>query len=256
MKKTSLAVLSIFAIFCVWMIGYAIVSSPLLLPSPLAVFQALLRLFANARSLLAMAMTLLRLLIAMAIALVLGGTLGIIAGFKSGFSRFFSPIVTILRTVPVISVIVIILILFGLKLTPYLITFLMIFPLIYQAFHDGIRNIDSELVDVYKLEDNRMITGLRFCYLPLMRNEIETVLMQSAGLGIKVLVMSEYLSQTRNSIGNSLYLAKINLAYDEVFAWTILLIVLAVGFEAVINHFKQLKQKMVLVNLPKKSITD
>jgi len=238
------------------MIGYAIVSSPLLLPSPLAVFQALLRLFANARSLLAMAMTLLRLLIAMAIALVLGGTLGIIAGFKSGFSRFFSPIVTILRTVPVISVIVIILILFGLKLTPYLITFLMIFPLIYQAFHDGIRNIDSELVDVYKLEDNRMITGLRFCYLPLMRNEIETVLMQSAGLGIKVLVMSEYLSQTRNSIGNSLYLAKINLAYDEVFAWTILLIVLAVGFEAVINHFKQLKQKMVLVNLPKKSITD
>lgn len=238
------------------MIGYAIVSSPLLLPSPLDVFRALFRLFANGRSLLAIGMTLFRLLLAMAIALILGGSLGILAGFKSGFSQFFSPIVTIFRTVPVISIIVILLILFGFKLTPYLITFLMIFPLIYQAFHDGIRNVDSELVDVYKLEDNRTITGLRFCYLPLMKNEIETVMMQSAGLGIKVLVMAEYLSQTRNSIGNSLYLAKINLAYDEVFAWTILLIVLAVIFETVINHFKHMKQKTVLANLPKKSITD
>jgi len=256
LKKTSLVLLSVFMIFCVWMIGYVIVSSPMLLPSPVDVVKSLAGLFTKSRSLASMGMTLLRLVIAMAIALLLGGGLGILGGFKTKFSIFFQPIVSILRTVPVISIIVILLILFGFGLTPYLITFLMIFPLIYQAFHDGIRNIDSELIDVYKLEDNRKLTGLRYCYLPLMKNEIETVLLQAAGLGIKVLVMAEYLSQTRTSIGNALYLAKINLSYDEVFAWTIILILLAIGFEAIINRFKSLKQKQELFNLPKKSNTD
>lgn len=256
MKKTSLVLLSVFTIFCVWMIGYAIMSSPMLLPSPIDVFESMIGLFTKSKSLASMGMTLLRLALAMAIALILGGGLGILAGFKSNFSTFFQPIVSILRTVPVISIIVILLILFGFGLTPYLITFLMIFPLIYQAFHDGIRNIDSELIDVYKLEDNRKLTGLRYCYLPLMINEIETVLLQSAGLGIKVLVMAEYLSQTRNSIGNALYLARVNLAYNDVFAWTIILILLAIGFEMIINRFKNNKIKTELFNLPKKSNTD
>jgi NitT/TauT family transport system permease protein len=61
--------------------------------------------------------------------------------------------------------------------------------------------------------------------------------LQSAGLGIKVLVMAEFLAQTRNSIGNQLYLAKVNLEYDRVFAWTILLIIIAVILEFLIEYY-------------------
>lgn len=119
----------------------------------------------------------------------------------------------------------------------------MIFPIIFQAVYEGILHVDSELVDVYKLEDNRLITGLRYCYIPLINSSLKTALLQSAGLGIKVLVMAEYLSQTKHSIGNALYLSKVNLAYDEVFAWTILLIILAVVFEILIEKYTDLKIK-------------
>ena len=256
MKKTSLVVLAVFTIFLLWFAGYFLVANPLLLPSPQAALLAFFSLFGNASSLMAIGMTILRLLAALAIAFLLCGALGILGGFKDGFATFFQPVVTMLRTIPVISVIVIILILFGFRSAPYIITFLMIFPLIYQAFHDGIRNLDPELVDVYRLEDKGFFSGIWHCYLPLMRHSLETVMLQSAGLGIKVLVMAEYLSQTRNSIGNALYLSRINLRYDEVFGWTILLIIMAVGLELLIGRFKKLKEKNTLPPASRKSLKD
>jgi NitT/TauT family transport system permease protein len=256
MKKASLVVMSLFVIFIVWLTGFLAINNPLLLPSPLNAVTAFFKLFTERASLLSIVMTIVRLLLAMVTAVVLGGVFGIAAGFKPAFATFVQPIVTILRTVPVISVIVIILILFGFRIAPYIITFLMIFPLVYQAFYEGIKNLDSELTDVYKLEDDRFFSGLWHCYLPLMRHQIETVLLQAAGLGIKVLVMAEYLSQTKDSIGNAIYYAKINLYYDQVFAWTLLLIVMAVGLEILISRFKKLKEKNIVPMSPRKSISD
>ncbi len=118
---------------------------------------------------------------------------------------------------------------------------MMIFPIIYQAISDGIANIDHELIDVFKLEDENVWDGIKYCYLPLIEHQIRTAFLQAAGLGVKVLVMAEYLAQTRNSVGNALYLAKVNLEYDKVFAWTLLLILLAIVIEAIIRRFNHLK---------------
>jgi len=255
-KKTSLVILAVFSIFIIWLVGFVAIDNPLLLPSPWEALAAFFGLFATKASLQAIGLTALRLIIALLTAFVLGMFFGILAGFKPRFAVYFQPFATILRTVPVISVIVIILILFGFKMAPYIITFLMIFPLVYQAFYEGITNLDPELVDVYKLEDDNFWSGLWHCYLPLMRHQIETVLFQSAGLGIKVLVMAEYLSQTKNSIGNAIYNAKINLQYDQVFAWTILLILLAVILEVLIGKFKKQKEANQQPISKRKSISD
>lgn len=236
--------LSIFSLFLVWIIASAIVDNTLLLPTPKGVLLAFGKIFVNLDSLTVIWNTILRLLVGLLIASVLGLLLGILAGFNKNFSVFFNPFVTVLRTIPVISITVILLIMFGFSLTPYIITFLMIFPLIFQGTYGAIKAIDQELIDVYKLEDNHFFTGLTHCYLPLISKDIRTALLQSLGLGIKVLVMAEYLSQTRDSIGNQLYLAKVNLQYDEVFAWTLLLIVLALVFEFLINRYKPITEKL------------
>jgi NitT/TauT family transport system permease protein len=219
-----------------------------LLPRPNDVLIAFGRIFIEADSLTVILATILRLLVGVTLAAILGFLLGVVAGFKNGFAIFFNPIVTVLRTIPVISITVILLIIFGFSLTPYIITFLMLFPLIYQGTYGAITNIDKELIDVYKLENNNFFTGLTHCYLPLISQDIRTALLQSLGLGIKVLVMAEYLSQTKNSIGQELYLSKVNLAYDEVFAWTMLLIILSLLFEALIHHYKPITQKIKKVS--------
>jgi NitT/TauT family transport system permease protein len=181
-------------------------------------------------------MTLLRLAVALSVAAATGLAAGVAAGLLPPFYRFIRPVVTVLRTVPVISIVVIILMLFGFSSTPYVITFLMVFPIMFQGAADGIGRIDPELVDVYRLEDNTLVGGLRHCYLPLIRADIRTALLQGAGLGVKVLVMAEYLAQTPHSIGNSLYLARVNLDFASVFAWTALLVIVAAGIEALVRR--------------------
>jgi len=234
----------VFFLFLVWVIAGVIVDNPLLLPRFEDVLSAFFRIFADIDSLSSIFQTMIRLLVGLLVASISGFLLGVIAGFRKNFATFFNPIATVLRTIPVISITVILLITFGFKLTPYAITFLMIFPLIYQGTYGAIIGIEPELIDVYKLEDNHFFTGLTHCYLPLISRDIRTSLLQSLGLGIKVLVMAEYLSQTRNSIGNELYLAKVNLNFDEVFAWTLLMILIALIFEVLINHYKPIVEKI------------
>lgn len=244
MKKTSITILSIFTIFIIWIILDLIVDNSFLLPKPQDVFLALGRIITDKDAIFAIFMSLIRLLIGLTIAFIFGFGFGIISGLKSSFATYLNPIVTILRTVPVISITVIVLIVLGFQLTPYLITFLMLFPLIYQGVYGAIKNIDQELIDVYKLEDNHLFTRIIHCYIPLISQDIRTSLLQSLGLGIKVLVMAEYLAQTKKSIGNYLYLAKINIEFADVFAWTFILIIIALIFELLINHYKNIKMKV------------
>lgn len=253
MKKTSLSVLAIFVIFIAWLILGVIVDNELLLPKPISVLKAFLMIFGEGSSLTAIFYTLLRLFIGLLIAFGFGFGLGLLSGLNKSISYFLSPFVTILRTIPVISITVILLIILGFSLTPFVITFLMLFPLIYQATYGSIKAIDQELIDVYRLEDNSLSSAIRHCYIPLIAGEIKTALLQSMGLGIKVLVMAEYLSQTKNSIGNYLYQAKTNIEYDKVFAWTLVLVVLALVFELIINRYRAINLKALPVKTIEKS---
>ncbi len=237
MKKIIASTSGVFAIFLFWIIAAAIVANPMLVPSPGDAARSLYTILTTGSSLQAIGLTAMRLGLSLLGAALLGLSAGLAAGLVPSVYRFMRPVVTVLRTVPVISIVVIILIIFGFDATPYLITFLMIFPLLFQAAAEGVRRIDPELVDVYRLEDDNIWRGLRYCYLPLIAPDIRTAFLQSAGLGVKVLVMAEYLSQTQSSIGNALYLAKVNLDFAKVFAWTILLVLMAAGIEAVINRY-------------------
>ena len=102
--------------------------------------------------------------------------------------------------------------------------------------------LKNELIDVYKLEEKHLFLAIKILYFPMVKNHIILGLLQSFGLGLKVLVMAEYLAQTRVSIGNSIYLSKINLQYDHVFAWTLILILIATFLEYAIKKYEQKKQ--------------
>lgn len=244
MKKAILISSSLILLFLIRTFIYQVVGNPLLFPSSKAVILALVDILTRKESLNIILNSFFRLLISIGASTLLALVLGFISGFRKGFATFISPYITILRTIPVLSIIVILLILVGFTYTPFIITFLIVFPVIYQGVFEGIKQMDSELIDVYRLEKKNFIIALRLVYFPLMKKYLLLAFLQSFGLGIKVLVMAEFLGQSRNSIGNAIYLAKVNLEYQFVFAWTILLIVLAFGIEYVVNKYqkKQLKE--------------
>jgi NitT/TauT family transport system permease protein len=184
-------------------------------------------------------MTLLRLVLVLVLASFSGITLGLLAGTHPSLRSFLTPMMTILRTLPVISVIVVVLVVAGFSLTPYVVTFAIIMPVLYQATNDAVEATDQAYVDVFLLESGSLTQRLLRCHLPLIVVPLSTATLHAIGLGIKVLVMTEYLSQTPDSVGYALFRAKTDLRYDRVFAWTLVLVILVLVIEWMVTKAKK-----------------
>ncbi len=202
------------------------------MPDPINVFKRFFEMLATKNTYVVVFTSLSRLLLSLVLATVLGTTLGLLSGINSKIEAFFKPIIIAVRTLPIITIIIVILIIFGNTITLYIISLLLLFPIIYQAELDGVKNIDPLLIDVLKLEcEDNTTNVLKLVYFPLSIPFLRTALIQAVGLGFKVLVVAEYIAQTKVSIGKEIYMAKVNLEFTDVFAWTIMLLLFVLLIE-------------------------
>ena len=208
------------------------------MPEPIQVFKDLVGLLGEWRTYKIILTTLSRLFVSIGLATFFGLTLGLISGIRYQVEALLKPIVISLRTLPVISIIVVVLILYGNTSSLYIISFLLLFPLIYQSELDGIKNIDPLLIEALKLDcKNCSWPAVKMVFFPLSLPFLRTGILQSAGLGIKVLVVAEFISQKSPSIGRELYFNRINLEYSKVFAWTMILIFIVLVIEHLVNRY-------------------
>lgn len=239
MKDKAIKISSLLSILMIWYIIYLIVDHPLLMPSFLDVGKAFITMFSSNDVLIAFSHSLFRLIVSLALSSGLGIIFGFLSAKHEGVALWFKPYVTIIKTVPVISAIIILYVIFGFQIAPYVITFLMIFPLFYQATYQGIKQISKDMMDVYHLETDDWYLCLRWVYLPNIKDYLLLASYQSFGLGLKVLVTSEFITQTKTSIGKLLYDAKVYLNYDMVFAITIGLIGITLLVEWLAEKYKK-----------------
>jgi ABC-type nitrate/sulfonate/bicarbonate transport system permease component len=235
--KHLLSTSSIVLVIVIWQIFAIRINNHYLMPHPYQVFKDFFHLFVEKQTYIVLGSTFVRLLLSISVSAVLGLVLGLLSGIKYQLEAFLKPIIITLRTLPVISIIVIILILLGNTHSLYIISFLLLFPLIYQAELDGVKNINKTLLEVLRMDCDKCSVGsIKMVYFPLSLPYFRTSLLQSAGLGIKVLVVAEFIAQTKNSIGWEIYFHRINLEYSLVFAWTIVLVIIVTGIEHVVNR--------------------
>ncbi len=240
MRKILIGCLSIIIIISVWQIFAMQINNSFILPKPLAVFETFLELVKNISTYEIIFLTLFRLFVAFISSLVLAVILGLLAGNYKIVDEFLWPVVSALRTLPVASIIIIIIILIGRNISLYIITFLMIFPIIYEATKQGVLNIDKNLKNAIALETHNRFIIITKLHLPLAFPYIKTAILQSVGLGFKVIVMAEFIAQTAKGIGRSLLNGSISINYELVFAWTLIIIFIVVVFEFGINKLKSI----------------
>ena len=129
-----------------------------------------------------------------------------------------------------------ILIMFTREYAPLYVVGVVAFPLIYTISLSGFESIDSYIKDEVRLLTNNNVQVVGKIYLPLSFPYLLTAIVQSFGLGLKVLVMAEYLSQPKYSIGNEIVFYKdIAVSMEYVYAWSIILIIFVLLFEFLIS---------------------
>lgn len=245
-KKDGIFTLISFVLILVaWKIASLVLGAEIILPSPEKTIVSFFNLLKTREFYTIILFSIERGLIGFIISLVLGLLAGFFSGFNKVFSKIFEPVLAIIRSTPVMSVILIALIWFKSNNVPIFASFLMSFPIICTNIREGIKNIDKNLVDmavIYKIKRKRIISEI---YFPSVMPFIIAAISTSIGIGWKVIIAAEVLSQPKYAIGTSLQDSKLYLNMDQVFAWTITAILIGYLFEKIVRliEIKTIKWK-------------
>lgn len=241
-KKTlnsSFYVLGILFIFVVWYFGHLHFKNNFIVPSVNDTFVALKELTIQKNTYFVLAHTLTRLFIAIGLSFILGILLASLSKISYHFKAFVKPLFTLLKTLPIAVVIILLLVMLKVN-SLYYIVGVVVLPIIYEATISGLDSVDKNIIEEVKLDSNISPYVVGKIYIPLTLPFIFTSLLQSFGLGIKVLVMAEFISNAPNSIGYEIMLYK-DYANDMsyVYAWSIILVIFVICVDSTINLIKK-----------------
>lgn len=244
--KKSYLFLGILFIFLIWIFGQYYVDNSYVVPSVIDTFEALIDLLKQSHTYKVLGYTLLRLIISILVCFVLGLLLAVLSYKFKGFKWFIKPLITLLKTLPIAVVIILLLAHLGRNLAPFYIIGVVVLPVVYEAILIGLENIDLDVLDEVKLISKTTPKVLFRVHLPIIFPALLTAVIQSIGLGLKVLVMAEYMSQPKYSIGNEIvYYKDVIAEMQYVFAWSIILILFVLLVEVFISYVSK-KKELVL----------
>ena len=166
------------------------------------------------------------LLLSMLIATFAGLIIGLAEGL-SGFMRaLFRPLMNLLRSIPMIVLVVIIMVLMPYPRVPVTASSLILIPIISEAASEGCRRIEPELIDVYRLNSGLNPRILTRVYLPLMAGYLRQAWINAAGMGLRLAISTEYMVQTRDSLGKAIYSSSYFNEYQDIYAYALIMILL------------------------------
>ena len=216
----------------VWQLGSMALDQPLLLPSPLTVARCLAALAGTGAFWSAVGGSAVRILGGFLLACVAGIACGALAARYRRFGELLSPLLASIKAVPVMSFIILAYLWLPDKSRlPLLIAFLMVFPVICGNVLTGVRETDPQLLEmarVFRVPLSRRLTGI---YLPQVLPYFRTAASLGLGLCWKSGVAAEVIGLTAGSLGERLYQSKIYFEVPELFAWTVTIVAVSVGFE-------------------------
>ena len=221
--------------FGLWFVLAKKTGSELLLPSPVAVFRRFFELLGEKELYNAAGKTILRIFTGFVAGTAAGTLLAVITARGGIASAVLSPAGKVIKATPVASFIVLALLWLQSDRIPSFIVFLMVTPIIWDALATAIRSTDRELLEMARTYRFGIVKTVWRVYLPSVFPAYLSALTTALGLGWKAGIAAEVLCLPKLSIGRSLYYSKIYLETVDLFAWTMLVILLSVIMEALLK---------------------
>ena len=227
----------------VWQVVSMTIGMDLLLPSPLSVGRSLIRLASTGGFWLSTLYTLGRIFLG----LVCGTAVGVLIAFLTHFSRWadmlLSPAIRVIRATPVVSFILLVYLWVTRANIPGLIAGLMVLPVVWGSVFTGLASVDGQLLEMARAYRFSFGKTLRLIYLPSLLPHFEAGLLTAFGLAWKSGVAAEVICPPKYAIGSQLKQARDALETPDLFAWTLVIILLSLVLETVLRRV--LKRKGV-----------
>lgn len=235
----TLAVAAFWILF--WFAAARLVNKELLLPRPDSVIRRFFEIASSGEFYKVTDISLLRVLLGIVSATVVGVILAVLSKLSSVLSALMSPIVTVIKATPVASFIILALVWLDRSALPVFISFLIVFPIVLTNIRTGLDQVDPKLLEMAKAFRVRRTNIVKNIYMPSLLPFFSAAMKTSLGLAWKAGIAAEVLAVPALSIGKKLFESKAYLETTDLFAWTLVVILLSLiielVFEAVIGRF-------------------
>lgn len=231
--KTGIKIWAVVFWLIVWEIMARYIGQEILLVSPVTVLLTFFKLSLTPAFWNSILFSFSRIILGFTLALMAGIILAAISSVYVYIRELLKPLMAVIKATPVASFIILILIWISSRNLSIIISFLMVLPVIYSNILQGIEGTDSQLLEMACIFRISRFRRIRYIYFYQLLPYFKTACSLSLGLCWKAGVAAEVIGIPDGSIGEKLYESKIYLQTAELFAWTLTIILLSVGFEKI-----------------------
>lgn len=215
----------------IWELADRMVDNHIILVGPIHIIQALVTQIQQSDFWMICGASFLRIAVGFLLSFVGGFLLAVLCYRFKLLRDFLEPVMSLLKTVPMVSFVIMLLIWVGNQALTVYLSFLIVLPLIYTNTLAGFLNVDQEMLEM--AETFRLNRRKKFLYIyrPSFMPFLISGCKVALGMSWKSGIMAEVLATPKPSIGREMYAAKSYLQTANLFAWTVVVIVLSMLFE-------------------------
>lgn len=229
--KTLKAVVPIAVYILIWQLLSMLVGSRLLLlPSPLDTLHAMKEIVISEAGWRSIGMTVLRILCGYFLGCAAGVALAVLTSHFRVFDWLLKPLRSLIKTTPITSFALILLVSVVSGVVPIIVAMIVVVPMIWQTTEEAIRNRSIQLAEMAAIY-LRPWQKLRFVSLPQILPHFFASASTALGFAWKAVITAEILALPKLGIGRQMQFHKIHIEIPELFAWTLLVIILSVALE-------------------------
>ena len=219
-----------------WQALYMIVKQEILIVSPLRVVARLIELSQQNEFWLSAFNSLLGIIEGFLLAVVGGVLLAVLTSAVTFAYDLFKPAISVIKATPVASFIILALVWLPLASVPTFSAFLMVMPVVWANVTAGIKNTDAGLIEMTKVFGFSRYKRLKLLYAPSIMPNFIAACTTGMGMAWKAGIAAEVIGSAKLTVGGHLREAKVYLETADLFAWTVVVIVLSVLLELGFVH--------------------
>lgn len=231
---------SILVWLVLWQIASVLLNQGILLVSPVTTVRRLIELMVKWEFLQTIFHTMVSIIIGFIAGTLIGITLAVIANWSRYVREFLQPLISVMKAIPVASFIILCLVFLSSKHLSIFIVFLMVLPIAYTNILQGIQNVDRNLLEMARVFEVPLVRRIRYLYMPAIWPFFYAQCKVGIGFSFKSGIAAEVIGMPDGTIGEKLYQAKIYLDTPDLFAWTVVIVIISIVFEKVFLYLVRL----------------
>lgn len=233
--------ISIAFIAVIWIILYKSAGSEFIFPSIENVIKKTVSYFYDGFFYKSLLNTLLRVIVSFLLSFVFACIFGILSYLFIPCRRIITPIISVMRAAPTIALMIILnLLAVKPKVSPIIVSFAVIFPMLYSSVLAALNSVDKkwiEMAKIYKVNKSKQFISM---YVPAVLPYVIEEGGAALSFNIKLTVSAEIIANTYASLGGILQTANVYFDISGVMAITVITVLLSVILELTVKLFTKL----------------